>query len=72
MLNWAKHAVAFGERLPEIPDIALDMHTKRGQAMGRDYRFFMTEASKVIPEIAEKDQTWRDWIIKALDDGKLC
>jgi replication-associated recombination protein RarA len=71
LVNWAKRSVELGERLPEIPDIALDMHTKRGQEMGRDYRFFMEEASKVVPEVANKDQTWRNWIIAALDAGKL-
>jgi replication-associated recombination protein RarA len=71
MVNWAKQSVALGERLPEIPDFALDMHTGRGQAMGRDYRFFMEEASKVTPEINDKDQRFRDWIIKALDEGRL-
>ena len=71
MVNWAKHSVALGERLPEIPDIALDMHTRRGQDMGRDYRFFMDEASRVIPEVNDKDQRYRDWILRALDEGKL-
>lgn len=71
LVNWARRSVELGENLPEIPDIALDMHTRRGQEMGRDYRFFMEEASKVIPEIPDKDQTWRNWILKALDDGKL-
>jgi len=71
LVNWAKRSVELGERLPEIPDVALDMHTRRGQEMGRDYRFFMEEASKVIPEIADKDQTWKSWILAALDAGKL-
>ena len=71
MVNWAMRGVALGELLPEIPDFALDMHTGRGQQMGRDYRFFMEEASKVIPEIADKDQRYRDWIMAALDAGKL-
>jgi replication-associated recombination protein RarA len=71
MVNWAKQIVALGERLPEIPDVALDMHTGRGQQMGRDYRFFMEEASRVMPEINDKDQKYRDWIIKALDEGRI-
>ena len=45
MVNWAKNAVALGETLPEIPDFALDMHTRRGQEMGRDYRWFVDAAS---------------------------
>jgi hypothetical protein len=71
MVNWAKHVTGLGDRLPEIPDVALDMHTRRGQEMGRDYLFFMSEASRVIPEIEDKDQTYRDWIMKALADGRL-
>lgn len=71
LVNWARRSIEFGERLPEIPDVALDMHTRRGQEMGRDYRFFMEEASKVVPEINDKDMTWKNWIIDALDKGKL-
>ena len=71
MVNWAKQSVALGERLPEIPDVALDMHTRRGQEMGRDYRFFMEEASKVAPEVAGKEQKYREWILAALKDGRL-
>ena len=71
MVNWAMRGTALGELSPDIPDVALDMHTLRGQQMGRDYRFFMDEASRVIPEINDKDQRYRDWIIKALDEGRL-
>ena len=71
LVNWAKRTVELGERLPQIPDFALDMHTGRGQQMGRDYRFFMAEASRVHPEIEDRDLTWRNWILAALDDGRL-
>ena len=71
MVNWAKHNVAFGERLPEIPDFAVDMHTGRGEAMGRDYRYFMEEASKVVPEVEGRETKYREWILAALDAGKL-
>lgn len=71
MANWAKQSVTLGERLPEIPEFAIDMHTGRGEAMGRDYRYFMEEASRVVPEIEGKDQTYRNWILAALDAGKL-
>jgi replication-associated recombination protein RarA len=71
MVNWARHGMALGERLPEIPDVARDMHTRAGQQMGRDYRHFMEEASRVVPEIRDKDQKYRDWIVAALDAGKL-
>ncbi len=71
MVNWAKHSVASGERMPEIPDFAIDMHTQRGEEMGRDYLYFMEEASKVSPEIEGRDQTYRNWILAALKAGKL-
>ncbi|WP_137151841.1 AAA family ATPase [Devosia sp. FKR38] len=71
MVNWAKRSMELGEALPEIPDVALDMHTRRGQEMGRDYLFFMQEASKVVPEINDKEQRYRDWIMQALEDGRL-
>jgi replication-associated recombination protein RarA len=71
MVNWAKHSVAFGEQTAEIPDFAVDMHTRRGEEMGRDYLYFMTEASKVSPEIEGREQKYRDWILAALKAGKL-
>ncbi len=71
MVNWAKHAMAFGERAPEIPDFAIDMHTRRGEQLGRDYLYFMTEASKVVPEVPNRDQSYRNWILEALKAGKL-
>lgn len=37
-------------RKPEIKDYVLDMHTRRGQEMGRDEKYFYDVASKVIPE----------------------
>lgn len=71
MVNWAIRGTQLGELKPEIIDVARDMHTLSGQTMGRDYRFFMEEASRVIPEIPDKDQRYRDWIIAALDAGRL-
>jgi replication-associated recombination protein RarA len=46
--------------LPAIPDYAIDMHTKRGQEMGRDYTHFLNEASKVSPELPDRDTTYLD------------
>ena len=33
-----------------MPDYALDIHTRRGRAMGRDVYHFLTVASRVEPE----------------------
>lgn len=46
-------------KLPEIPDVALDKHTQRGQAMGRDSFHFLNEASVVIPQ-AEVDNNYKE------------
>ena len=37
--------------LPEIPDYALDMHTRRGQEMNRDIHHFLNVASIVEPKL---------------------
>jgi len=63
LLNWIRHAVEEGGKLPTIPDYAIDMHTRRGQEMGRDYKHFLTEASKVNPEMPGRDTTYRDRLL---------
>ena len=45
--------------VPEIPDVAIDMHTIKGRAMGRDVFYFLDEASKVTPMWDEYDDSYR-------------
>lgn len=45
-------------KLPEIMDVALDKHTKRGVAMGRDSFHFFYEGAMVQPE-AEPDNDYK-------------
>lgn len=45
--------------IPEIPDIALDKHTTRGQEMGRGSEHFLHEASKVSPQ-AKVDNDYKE------------
>jgi replication-associated recombination protein RarA len=66
LLNWIAQAVEQEGRLPEIPDYAIDMHTRRGQEMGRDYAHFLTEASKVMPEVPDRDRTYLDRLLASL------
>lgn len=35
---------------PEVPDCALDKHTRRGKAMGRGFTFFVEEGTKLSPD----------------------
>jgi replication-associated recombination protein RarA len=51
---------------PEIPDYALDMHTRRGQEMGRDLAHFLTEGAKIEPELAGRDRRWRVQLLERL------
>lgn len=60
MATWVRHAVTHGEAGPEILDVMLDMHTKRGQEMGRDFRHWFMEGAQVEHEIPDRDRTYRE------------
>ncbi len=62
LINWIKQ----NDTLPEIPDYAIDMHTKRGQEMGRDIKHFYDEASKVDPEKKNRNTSYREKLLKML------
>jgi replication-associated recombination protein RarA len=62
LLCWIKMTDA----KPEIPEYALDMHTKRGQEMGRDINHFIVEAAKVIPEKPDRNTNYRDKLFEIL------
>jgi replication-associated recombination protein RarA len=66
MVSWLKQEVESG-RLPEIPDYALDMHTARGQRMGRGRRHFYEEGAQVHPELADRDVTYRQRMMEMLE-----
>ena len=66
MANWITRAVDSGERLPEVPDVAYDMHTKRGREMGRDIHHFLHEGSIVEPEWEERDRSYRERLLTEL------
>lgn len=53
-------------KFPEIPDYALDKHTVRGKAMGRDSFHFLNEASKVYPQ-KEVDNDYKERYAKILE-----
>jgi replication-associated recombination protein RarA len=45
--------------VPEIPDYAVDMHTIKGRARGRDVFYFLDEGSKVSPQWEGYDDSFR-------------
>jgi replication-associated recombination protein RarA len=71
MINWINHNSRSGNLLPTIPDYALDMHTAEGQKKGRGRRHFFEEASRTHPEVADRDRTYLERILKMLDSGEL-
>lgn len=58
--SWAMEVVDGGERRVEIDDLAIDMHTLRGVAKGRDLAHFLLEGAVVFPELEGRDTTWGD------------
>jgi replication-associated recombination protein RarA len=66
MLNWVEHAMESGVALPQIPDYALDMHTKAGREMGRRKRHFLEEGAQVSPELPDRDATYRQRLMDML------
>ncbi len=59
LLNWIKQTDA----LPEIPDYAIDMHTRRGQEMGRGLPHFYQEASRVAPEKSDRERKYHERLL---------
>lgn len=72
MINWVKHAIEIDGQLPVIPDYAIDMHTAEGRQRGRRVRHFLEEGGKVAPELAQREQTYRQRLLAAInpDFGK--
>ena len=53
-------------RQPVIPDFALDMHTEKGRAMGRDFKHFLAEGSRVENELPV-DENYKARLLDLLD-----
>lgn len=54
-------------KVPEIPDVALDMHTVRGQAMGRDLMHFLHEASRVSPQWQGEEPDYKAQLLALIE-----
>jgi len=46
--------------VPDIPDSAVDVHTKRGQELGRTITDWWRTGAIVDPEVDGRDTAWRD------------
>ncbi len=65
LANVVRLDIAGGAR-PEVPDHAIDMHTRRGQELGRDLAHFLTEGARVEPELADRERQWRAELLERL------
>jgi len=52
---------------PDVPDYALDTHTRRGKRMGRKLQFFLDEGSK-LNNVADIDDSYSEFFTKFLQD----
>jgi replication-associated recombination protein RarA len=70
MTNWVIRAIDRDGRLPEVPEVSLDMHTPRGRALGRGLRHFLEEGAVVTNEVPGRDTTYRKRLFEQLDDSE--
>lgn len=66
MYNWVRMSVEEQGLRPVIPDYAIDMHTARGQALGRDVNHFLEIGSQVVPELEGRERTYRERVLALL------
>jgi replication-associated recombination protein RarA len=62
--------IVLGEdRVPDIPESAVDVHTRRGQEAGRTMRDWWESGAVVAPEVEGRDTSWRDRVTELYGDG---
>jgi replication-associated recombination protein RarA len=69
LVMWIKREVEGSGLQPVIPDYALDMHTRRGQQMGRGLRHFLEEGSRTSPELPDRDTSYLNRILELLESS---
>ena len=70
MYNWIMKEYKSGNLRPQIPDYAVDKHTLQGQLEGKDEDYFYSTGSQVSPEWKDRDRTYRERILKILEEQK--
>lgn len=63
--NIVKTEFLYG-RTPVIPDFAIDMHTNQGRSIGRDFKHFLEEGSRVENELPV-DENYKSRLLALLD-----
>lgn len=63
--NIVKREFEYG-RSPVIPDFAIDMHTEQGRSIGRDFKHFLEEGSRVENEL-DVNENYKARLLDLLD-----
>lgn len=67
---WALQMLNSGARLPEIPDYALDVHTRAGQERGRGFTHFLDEGSRIENRLHYDDSVYLERIKEIVRAGE--
>jgi replication-associated recombination protein RarA len=69
LAGWTREVVAHGERKVEVQDFMLDLHTRRGVALGRGKAHWWDEGARLENRIPGYNSKWGDYLRK-LDGAK--
>lgn len=69
LAGWTREVVARGERKVEVQDFMLDLHTRRGVAMGRGKEHWWNEGARLENRIPGYHSKWGDYL-RRLDGAK--
>ena len=67
LANLIAHKVDVDGVRPDVPDVALDVHTRRGQLMGRGLVHFLEEGAQVENELPGRDLSYRKRLLALYD-----
>jgi replication-associated recombination protein RarA len=62
LATWANFVTARGERKVEVEDYMVDLHTKRGAAMGRDVAHWWSDGAKLSNKLSEEQSLWGKYL----------
>lgn len=62
LATWAQFSTARGERKVVVEDFMVDLHTRRGAAMGRDVKHWWTNGAKLSNKLVEEQSPWGKYL----------
>jgi len=62
LATWAQFVTARGERKVVVEDYMVDLHTRRGAAMGRDVAHWWNDGAKLRNRLTEEQSPWGKYL----------